>query len=249
MAEGLQAEALFFPHGTAECMTDMAHDSSGSRTGKLALLNNQFRQFAETFQELRLDGDTGVPGFEEEVKKLGEIAAKMMNGNLSSASQRKVPSPLFTSSPVGPSVTPKSRKYVPLNYSTEGSPSRGCFGTKEVPQGADGTRGVDASTVPALIEALSKMDGRRAPKPAKYDVTSGRPLETFLLEFEDYCSHSFCGSSSLWASELEEFLVGPIHEAFIALYSPGESYHVVRERLGHWFSEFKETIHEKMQKI
>ena len=228
---------------------------------KLGLLNAQFQKFAETFQELRQDGVSGIPGFDEEVAKLGEIAVGMVN-HLSPSSSSGGQRPIIAS-PVGPSTRPKDRK--PLNFSSssdnsyeipplrrrETKPSRkhkNSHSPEEPGSAKSFGNGGDAAALATLVEALSKLDGRKAPKPSKYEVTSGRPLEAFLAEFEEYCVHSFRGSSSLWASELADFLIGPIYEAYSALCCPGESYHILKRKLQNWFSDYKETVHKKTRR-
>lgn len=48
-----------------------------------------------------------------------------------------------------------------------------------------------------FISALSNFDHRTVPKPDKYDSSSGQSFRSFLQYFEEYCSNTFRGSSSL----------------------------------------------------
>ena len=227
-------------------------------TDRLRLLNAQFRQFAETFHHLRQEGDTNNPGLDREVEKLGEIAAKMINSTNSSGAHRGMDEPM---TPVlNPSVKPKTKIYSPLNYSLDDTlderfsdrvkreQSRTCKPSSAEASFDEALPESDVSSTAMLVKALSRLDGRKVPRPGKYDSTSGRPLGTFLEEFEEYCRLSFRGSSSLWAAELEEFFVGPICSAYQAFYNPGESYHVLKDRLLGWFSEYRETIHERTRR-
>ena len=247
-------------------MIPVARQTDGSggvrqpKVEKLGLLNAQFQKFAETFQELRQDGISGIPGFDEEVAKLGKIAVGMVNHLSPSSPSGGQQRPIITS-PVGTSTRPKVRKPPILSSSSDDSyeiptlrrskkkHSRKHTTSPEQHRSARSLKSEgETSALATLVEALSKLDGRKAPKPNKYDVTSGRPLEAFLAEFEEYCVHSFRGSSSLWASELADFLTGPIYEAYNALCCPGESYQVLKHKLQNWFSDYKETIHEKTRK-
>lgn len=93
-----------------------------------------------------------------------------------------------------------------------------------------------------LIDAIAQIDGRRAPKPEEFDLSSGRSFQSFLMSFEEYCSHTFKGSSSLWSSELKLFLKGTILQAFEALHAPGEPYGDLKKRLLQFSDESQELI-------
>ena len=97
----------------------------------------------------------------------------------------------------------------------------------------------NASWEERLIVALEKLDMRTVPAPEPYDRMSGQSLAEFLKLFEDYCHHSFRGSDTLWVAELGRFLVGEMHQAFVAHRSPGDSYYVVKKRLLKWYDESK----------
>ena len=105
-----------------------------------------------------------------------------------------------------------------------------------------------APTMDSLIQALSRLDVRRAPRPSKFEVTSGRTLDSFLAEFEEYCENSFRGCSSMWSSELEQFLSGSILQAYLALHVPGESYNRVKVKLLEWSQEHKSSVAEKVRR-
>lgn len=93
-----------------------------------------------------------------------------------------------------------------------------------------------------LIDAIAQIDGRRAPKPEDFDLSSGRSFRSFLKSFEEYCGHTFKGSSSLWSSELKPFLKGSILQAFEALHVPGESYGDIKDRLLQFCDESQELV-------
>ena len=93
-----------------------------------------------------------------------------------------------------------------------------------------------------LAEALSRLDSRCIPKPEPYNVFSGRPLEIFLREFEEYCENTFKGGSSKWAGELRKFLVGRIGLVYEMFYSPDEAYWILKEKLLVWCEESKNEI-------
>lgn len=93
-----------------------------------------------------------------------------------------------------------------------------------------------------MIEALSRLDSRTVPKPEPYTVESGLPITDFLVLFEEYCGSNFRGSKSLWISELGRLLTGSIHEAFLALKVPGESYRTLKEKLVRWCEASKENL-------
>ena len=177
----------------------------------------------------------------------------------SSAKLQRIPSfrpkrsPLFRSKPhrlvddysssddLGDFMLGASKKERPSVHSDRGSFS-------EDPQFNERSRDGDGAHMSSLIDVLSRLDGRKTPRPGKFDVTSGRPLQTFLSEFENYCKHSFRGGSYLWASELEDFLTGILFDAYSALYCPGESYRELKGKLLGWYAEYKETIQEKTRK-
>ena len=94
----------------------------------------------------------------------------------------------------------------------------------------------------SLVEVLSQFDNRRAPKPEEFDMASGRSFRSFLVSFEEYCSHTFRGSSALWCSELKGFLKGSILQTYEALHSPGESYEEIRERLLQWCNDVQGSV-------
>lgn len=92
------------------------------------------------------------------------------------------------------------------------------------------------------------MDIRRAPRPDNFDITSGRSCGSFLDEFEDYCYGTFKGSSSMWSSELKEFLNGTVLKAYQAFHIPGESYNCIKTKLLDWCSEYKDSVSGKLRK-
>ena len=125
-----------------------------------------------------------------------------------------------------PEVTPRSSAVLAYRSDT-------ASGTLE------SLRLANASWEERLVLALEKLDMRTVPAPEPYDRMSGQSLADFLKLFEDYCRHSFRGSDTLWVAELGRFLVGEMHQAFIAHRSPGDSYDVVKMRLLKWYSESK----------
>ena len=93
-----------------------------------------------------------------------------------------------------------------------------------------------------LSQFFSRMDNRTMPKPEKYDLASGQPLKEFLSTFEEYCLNNYRGSKSLWTSELERFLEGSIHEAYLVLRVPGDSYSSIKKKLVKWCKDSQDVI-------
>ena len=107
---------------------------------------------------------------------------------------------------------------------------------------------VDSQLSRSLAEALCQFDNRRAPKPEDFDLASGRSFDSFLESFEEYCLHTFRGSSSLWCSELRGFLKGSILQTYDALHTPGESYEEIKEKLIQWCDDAKESVNRSNRK-
>lgn len=92
-----------------------------------------------------------------------------------------------------------------------------------------------------VIQALKRLDNRSVPKPEKFDSSSGYSFKQFLATFEEYCSHTYRGSSSLWVSEMGRFLTGEMLSAYEALKVAGDDYEVVKRKLLRWRKDSKET--------
>ena len=73
-----------------------------------------------------------------------------------------------------------------------------------------------------LFQILSPLDTRSVPKPEKFDMASGQLFSDFITLFEEYCTHTFRGSTTLWVPELGRLLSGNILDAFSTLRVPGE---------------------------
>ena len=59
-------------------------------------------------------------------------------------------------------------------------------------------RGSGQTTVDDLVSALARLDNRSVPRPEVFDLDSGRPFDSFLKDFESYCSGTFTGDQSWW---------------------------------------------------
>ena len=97
----------------------------------------------------------------------------------------------------------------------------------------------------ALFRALTRLDNRCIPKPELFDLATGRSFNQFILKFEEYCQHTFRGSSSGWVNELGRFLQGEMHEAFVAVKVPGDNYEMIRDKLLLWVQDNKETYEKE----
>lgn len=97
-----------------------------------------------------------------------------------------------------------------------------------------------AMSAESVIRALARLDNRSVPKPEIFDSESGQSFVQFLQMFEEYCRHTFRGSSSLWIGELGRLLRGDMKSAFDALKVPGDGYRSLKEKLLKW----KKDTHE-----
>ena len=97
-----------------------------------------------------------------------------------------------------------------------------------------------------LVNALSNLDMRPVPAPRIFDSESGQPFKNFLDLFENYCKRSFRGdddpSHTSWGNELEKFLQGSLHEAYVALHIVGEPYEVLRQKLLDWVGSSRDKM-------
>ena len=93
-----------------------------------------------------------------------------------------------------------------------------------------------------ILSLLQRLDTQTIPKPEVFNSTSGESFELFLQQFEEYCSHTFKGSSSLWISELGRFLQGEMQSALQSLRVPGDSYDTVKANLLKWRHDTKDVI-------
>jgi hypothetical protein len=82
-----------------------------------------------------------------------------------------------------------------------------------------------------ILRGLARLDNRSVPKPEMFDSSSGQPFAQFLATFEDYCTHNFRGSSSLWIGELGKLLSGDTLRTFNALKVPGDGYETLKSKL------------------
>ena len=96
-------------------------------------------------------------------------------------------------------------------------------------------------SMPELVSALSRLDSRTYPRPDPFDSSSGASFEQFLLEFEEYCGHTFRGSPDRWIGELGRFLKGEMQEVFLMQKIPGDSYQSVKAKLLKWLKDSRET--------
>ena len=94
----------------------------------------------------------------------------------------------------------------------------------------------------ALLEALTRLDSRSVPRPEAFNLESGQPFEEFTALFEEYCSCTFRGSSTLWISELGRLLSGELKRAFDALKAPGDTYPAVKMKLVAWVENRREKV-------
>ena len=94
----------------------------------------------------------------------------------------------------------------------------------------------------ALLEALTRLDNRSVPRPEAFNLESGQPFEEFTALFEEYCSCTFRGSSTLWISELGRLLSGELKRAFDALKAPGDTYPAVKQKLAAWVDNRREKV-------
>lgn len=92
-----------------------------------------------------------------------------------------------------------------------------------------------------LVLALNRLDQRLVPKPDTFDSTTGQSFDIFLKSFEEYCTNTFRGSSSLWVSELGRFLKGEMLSAYNSLKVPGDSYKTVVGKLRKWRRDSRES--------
>ena len=90
-----------------------------------------------------------------------------------------------------------------------------------------------------LVRALERLDNRKVPTPEPFDAASGFSFSDFLDTFEEYCRHTFCGRDRSWVGELGRFLVGDMHDAFIAHRAPSDSYASIKNKLVKWHREAK----------
>ena len=90
-----------------------------------------------------------------------------------------------------------------------------------------------------LVQALERLDNRKVPTPEPYDAASGFSFTDFLDTFEEYCSHTYRGRDRSWVRELGRFLVGDMHDAFVAHRAPGDSYAAIKSKLVKWHREAK----------
>lgn len=85
------------------------------------------------------------------------------------------------------------------------------------------------------------------PKPEVFESESGQSFDQFLRTFEEYCRHTFRGSSSLWIGELGRLLFGDMKGAFDALKVPGDGYESLKVKLMKWRQDTHE-VHEESTK-
>lgn len=92
-----------------------------------------------------------------------------------------------------------------------------------------------------VVQALQQLDHRSVPKPEKFDLSAGCSFKHFLSAFEEYCSHTFRGSSSLWVSELGRFLSGEMLGAYEVLKVAGDDYRTIKKKLLGYVKDSRET--------
>lgn len=92
-----------------------------------------------------------------------------------------------------------------------------------------------------VLQALSRLDNRSVPKPEAFDSASGQSFNQFLSTFEEYCQHTFRGSSTLWIGELGRLLKGDMSSAFEVLKVPGDSYNTLKKKLQKWRQDKRES--------
>ena len=97
-----------------------------------------------------------------------------------------------------------------------------------------------AVSVDHLVGLLSKFDTRTVPRPENFDAVGGDDFSDFLACFEEYCSNTYRGSSTLWVGELGRFLTGEISDAFVALRNSCDSYDEIKIKLKRWVAESRE---------
>ena len=101
-------------------------------------------------------------------------------------------------------------------------------------------RGVSESIDDRLLRALERLDTRTVPLPEPFDATTGESLAQFFVKFEEYCAHTFRSGAASWVPELSRFLVGEIHQAFLAHRAPSDSFAEVKRKLLRWYADSKE---------
>ena len=92
-------------------------------------------------------------------------------------------------------------------------------------------------SVDQLADILTRYDKRTVPKPEPFDISSGHDFSDFLTLFEEFCTNTYLGSSTLWLSELGRLLSGELLEAFQALRSPSDTYEIIKAKLLQWLHE------------
>ncbi|MBI3334611.1 hypothetical protein HYZ97_03935 [Candidatus Pacearchaeota archaeon] len=101
-------------------------------------------------------------------------------------------------------------------------------------------RSSDYVRMSEMTTLMSRLDSRFTPRPEKYDSRSGQSLKEYLKVFEDYCSETFRGSSTLWVGELGRYLTGEMHKAYSTLKSVGDDYATIKRKLLQWRKDSRE---------
>ena len=236
-----------------------------TKSQKVAQLRVQFDRFAAGVSELKQEMAPHDPECAQEFERLSADVLKLFCsaavGKASSPSEDSECNKQKPPISVKPKTFPKAKMEADSSSSaSEGSPSESKYSKPDRGK-TDGSsrwnkRGKDkcvnsggGATMDTLVQALSRLDVRRAPRPGKFEMTSGRPFGFFLKEFEEYCENSFRGCSSSWSSELESFLSGTILKAYQALHIPGEPYDNIKSKLMDWCQEHRSTVSDKIRKL
>ena len=117
------------------------------------------------------------------------------------------------------------------------------FGRSKITGHATKTLNASNSSVSVdqLADILARFDRRIVPRPEPYDMTSGHNFLDFLALFEEFCTSTYCGSTTFWVGELGRLLTGNLLSAFNALRSPSDTYDQMKQKLCQWHDENRDA--------
>ena len=224
-------------------------NSSGPEDRDVQAIKDTCEYICSTF--MRFNGAQGLPeGAQESIeamnKKLTELLRQSYpsDGTGAGPGQGKQHASLLGS---GASNLVNQPKGMPTDTDTESDDERKSYPNLQSGRGNMGQpefasqEGARLSSTD-ILSLLQRLDTRTISKPEVFDSSSGESFDLFLQQFEEYCSHTFKGSSSLWVSELGRFLKGEMHSALQSLKVAGDSYDTIKAKLLKWRRDTKDVI-------
>ena len=99
----------------------------------------------------------------------------------------------------------------------------------------------ERTAIDQLAAMMATHDHREAPRPENFSGDSGKSLEKFFQQFENYCYSRFVpGTMEQWTGELGKFLQGDILDMFKAFGGGERDYSVMKVKLLEYYEGLKD---------